>query len=121
MTAPAEALVDPIGTVVAVVTAVDPTLGRDTVRQIVEQVGGGRAKRRRLATTLAGDASVLSSGRSPAPRVVGDLLIGLRAAGAGGISPPWCATCGRELTSMQLRGEDWYCSPCFTRPQPCAS
>ena len=22
---------------------------------------------------------------------------------------------------MQLRGQDWYCSPCYTRPQPCAS
>jgi len=115
-----EALVDPIGTVVAVVTAVDPTLGQDTVREIVGQVSGGRAKRRRLATTLARDASVLTSGHSPAPRVVGDLLIALRAAGAIRISPPWCAACGRELTSMQRRGEDWYCSPCFARPQPCA-
>jgi hypothetical protein len=119
--APAEALVDPIGTVVAVVTAVDPTLGRDEVRRVVEQVSGGRAKRRRLATALAGDASVLTSGRSPAPRVVGDLLLALRAAGAGGIGAPRCATCGRELFAMQLRGQHWYCSPCYTRPQPCGS
>jgi hypothetical protein len=115
------AMVDPIGTVVAVVTAVDPTLGRDEVRRVVEQVSGGRAKRRRLATALTGDASVLSSGRSPAPRVVGDLLLALRAAGATRISPPWCTSCGRELSAMQLRGQDWYCSPCYTRPQPCAS
>ena len=119
--APAEALVDPIGTVVAVVTAVDHTLDRDEVRRVVEQVSGGRAKRRRLATTLAGDASVLTSGRSPAPRVVGDLLLALRAAGAGEIGAPRCASCGRELVGMQLRGRHWYCSPCYTRPQPCAS
>lgn len=118
---PGEALVDPIGTVVAMVTTVDSALDPDTARRIVEQVGGGRARRRRLATTLAGDASVLTSGRSPAPKVAGNLLLALRAAGANRISPPWCAGCGREITSIQRRGEDWYCSPCFARPQPCAS
>jgi hypothetical protein len=117
---PGEALVDPIGTVVAVVTALDPALDPDTARRVVEQVGGGRAKLRRLATTLAEDASVLTSGRSPAPKVVGDLLLALRAVGATRISPPWCAECGREITSMQRRGENWCCSPCFARPQPCA-
>ncbi len=64
---------------------------------------------------------MLTSGRSPAPRVVGDLLLALRAAGAARISPPWCAACGRELTAMQLRGQDWYCSSCYARPQPCAA
>jgi hypothetical protein len=119
---PAGALIDPIGAVVAVVVAADRSLGQDTVREIVEQVGGGRAKLRRLAATLAEDASVLASGRAPAPRVVGELLIALRAAGAAGISAPRCASCGRELvSSMQRRGENWYCSPCFARPQPCAS
>jgi hypothetical protein len=68
---------------------------------------------------MAGDVSVLASGRSPAPRVVGDLLLALRAAGAATICAPRCATCGRELSAMQLRGQD--CSPCYTRPQPCAS
>jgi hypothetical protein len=116
-----EALLDPIGTVVAVVTSIDPCLDHDDVHRVVERVGGGRAKRRRLATTLARDASVMTSGRSPAPRVVGDLLLALRAAGASRISPPWCTSCGRELSAMQLRGQDWYCSPCYTRPQPCAA
>lgn len=113
MTSQGAALVDPIGTVVLVVTAVDPTLDPDTVRRIVEQIGGGRAKRRRLATTLVADASVLISGRSPAPKVVGDLLLALRTAGTTTISVPWCTDCGREITSMQRRGEDWYCPPCF--------
>jgi hypothetical protein len=118
---PGEALVDPIGTVVAIVTAVDSALDPDTARRVVEKVVGGRAKSRRLATTLAEDASVLTSGRSPAPKVVGDLLLALRVAGAARISPPWCTDCGREITSMQRRGDEWYCSPCFARPQPCAS
>jgi hypothetical protein len=79
---PSAALVDPIDTVVTLVTAVDPALDPDAARRVVEQVGGGRAKCRRLATALAGDASVLTSGRSPAPKVVGDLLLALRAVGA---------------------------------------
>jgi hypothetical protein len=117
------ALVDPIGTVTAVVTAVDPTLDQDTVREIVGRVGGGRARRRRLAAALADDASVLTSGRSPAPIVVGDLLLALRAAGASGVSRPRCAACGRELTSMQRHGEHWYCSVCVRRlsQRECAS
>ena len=121
MRSPVAAIDDPVGTVVAAVLAVDPALDRGVVAHIVTQVGGGRAKRRRLATTLAADTSVLSSGRSPAPKVVGELLMALRAAGAITISPPRCATCGRQLTVLQRRGDDWYCSPCFRRPQPCGS
>ena len=120
MTTPAEALADPVGTVVSLVSAADPALGHDLVRRVVEQVGGGRAKRRRLAAELAGNPSVLTTGRSPASKVAGDLMLALRAAGATGISPPWCAGCGRRVTSMQRRGEHWYCAPCFVRPEACA-
>jgi hypothetical protein len=125
VTAPSELLidplVDPIGSVVAAVTAADPTLGHATTRTIVEQVSGGRAKRRRLASALADNPSVLVTGRSPAAKVVGDLLLALRRAGATGISPPWCADCGREVTSMQRRGDHWYCAPCVVCPQTCAA
>ncbi len=121
MTLPADLLADPVGAVVALVTGADPGLGEDAVRQVAERAAGGRAKRRRLAAALASDPSVLTTGRSPAPRAVGDLLLALRAAGAAGISPPRCADCGREVTSMQRRGNHWYCSPCFDRPQICAS
>lgn len=117
MTSPGEALVDPIGTVVTMVMAADPALDPDAVRRIVEQVGGGRAKRRRLATTLAADASVLTMGRSPAPKMVGDLLLALRAAGTHRISPPCCADCGREITSMQRRDES-YAADVSRRPGP---
>ncbi len=105
MTTPAEAVTDPVGTVVSLVAAADPALGHDLVRRIVEQVGGGRSKRRRLAAELAGNPSVLITGRSPASKVAGDLMLALRAAGATGISPPWCADCGRRVTSMQRRGD----------------
>jgi len=119
--APTEALLDPIGTVVALVRAADASLSPETARLIVERVGAGRAKRRRLATDLSDNPSVLSTGRSPASKVVGDLLLALRAAGSRQISPPWCADCGRQITSMQRRGEHWYCTTCFVRPQTCAA
>ena len=116
MTEPAgDVFTDPVAAVVAVVTAVDPAVDQGTVRAAVERAGGGRARRRRLAAALAADPSLLTSGRSPAPAVVGDLLLTLRAAGAPGISPPRCAACGRELTSMQRHGQDWYCCVCVRR------
>ena len=119
MTAPAEALADPVGTVVCLVTTADPALERDLVRRIVEQAGG-RSKRRRLAVELAGNPSVLTTGRSPASKAAGDLLLALRAVGATGISLPWCADCGHRVTSVQRRGGHWYCAPCYVRPEDCA-
>ncbi|MGI8873833.1 MAG: hypothetical protein ACR2KP_05805 [Egibacteraceae bacterium] len=117
---PSGPLLDPVGTVTAAVRAADRDLDAATVGRIIEQVSGGRSKRRRLATAIAEDPSVLRTGRSPAPRVVGDLLLALRAAGATEIAAPRCAGCGREVGSMQRRGDDWYCSSCFVHPQICA-
>ncbi|MGH9155383.1 MAG: hypothetical protein ACRD1K_05980, partial [Acidimicrobiales bacterium] len=107
--------------VTAAVASADPGVAEETVRVVVEHVSGGRAKRRRLAAAVLDDPSVLRAGRSPAPRVVGDLLLALRAAGATGISAPRCAGCDREIASLQRRGDRWYCSPCFVRPQVCAA
>ena len=84
-------------------------------------VAGGRAKRRRLARALLERPAVLADGRSPAPRVVGDLLIALRSAGAAGVAPPACAGCGRPLRTMQRRGQDWYCRICGPNREPCAA
>jgi hypothetical protein len=115
-----DAATDPAGTIVALVAAIDPAIEAGTLQRVVEQVGGGRAKRRRLAAELAADPSVLSTGRSPASKAAGDLLLALRAAGAAGVAAPRCAECGREISSMQRRGDHWYCSPCFTWPEACA-
>lgn len=120
MTTPVDPMSDPVGTVVALVGAADSTIDENEIRSIVEGVGGGRDKRRRLATALADSPTVLTTGCSPAPKVVGDLLLALRAAGAAGISAPWCADCGREITSMQRRGDHWYCTGCVVRPQECS-
>ena len=116
-----EVLLDPLAAITTAVTAVDAEADREMVRRVVEHVGGGRAKRRRLATAVTANPSVLHTGRSPAPRVVGDLLLALRAAGASGIAAPRCARCHREITGMQRRGDDWFCSPCFVHPQVCSS
>lgn len=118
---PSDPLLDPLGAVIAAVVAADPGADRKTVRQVVERVAGGRAKRRRLATAVTGDPAVLRTGRSPAPRVAGDLLLALRTAGATGIPAPFCAGCDREIRSLQRRGDHWYCSPCFVHPQACAA
>lgn len=50
-----------------------------------------RAKRRRLAQALSDNPAVLADGRSPGPRVIADLLLALRKAGAARISAPVCA------------------------------
>ena len=120
VTAPAEALADPVGTVVSLVTAADPALGHDFVRRIVEQVGGGRSKRRRLAAELAGNPSVLTTGRSPASKVAGDLCSRCGRPARPGSRRHGARDCGRRVTSMQRRGEHWYCAPCFVRPEACA-
>jgi hypothetical protein len=99
----------------------DSTLDGAVVGDVVRTVAAGRAKRRRLAQALLDRPTLLTDGRSPAPRVVGDLLIVLRDAGAVNISPPCCANCGKRLHTLQRRGEDWYCGVCGPRPEPCTA
>ena len=124
MTAPGptdRAIADPIGTIVDLITAVEPRLETEQIRATVTGVAGGRAKSRRLAAHLAGRPGVLTDGRSPAPRAVGDLLIALCEAGASTVSPPCCAECGKQIRTLQRRGQDWYCSVCGPQPEPCAA
>ena len=117
-----EVLADPIGVVVRLVARIEPQLGRAVIEEAVTSVAGGRAKRRKLAQARAGDRpSVLTDGRSPAPRAVGDLLIALRKAGARAVSPPACTECGKDLRTMQRRGQDWYCGVCGPVRLPCAA
>jgi hypothetical protein len=112
---------DPVGVVVDLVTAVEPTLDRAVIADVVGAVAGGRAKRRRLAHALHQQPTLLIQGRSPAPRVVGDLLLALRAAGAVAIGAPVCTECGKTLRTLQRRGQDWYCAGCGPRREPCAA
>jgi hypothetical protein len=111
------AVSDPNGFITDLVVTVDDRLAPEQVRAIVTAITGGRAKSRRLAAFLADRPAVLSDGRSPAPRAVGDLLIALRAAGAA-VSPPVCAACSKPMRTLQRRGQDWYCGACGVRPFP---
>ena len=113
-------LADPVGVVAGLLCAAEPGLDRQMAGDLVRRVAAGRAKRRRLAQALLDKPSLLVDGRSPAPRVAGDLLIALRQAGAVTISPPVCAGCGKQLRTVQRRGQDWYCGACGPRPEPCA-
>jgi hypothetical protein len=116
-----DAVADPVGVMVALIADADPGLARGAIREAVTAVAGGRAKQRRLALALAGRPAILSDGRSPAPRALGDLLIALVRAGAAEISPPACAQCGKALRTLQRRGEDWYCSVCSEAREQCAA
>jgi hypothetical protein len=107
---------DPVGAAVALITCIERGLDPALAGQAVLRIADGRAKRRKLAQALAQRPAVLADGKSPAPRVVGDLLIALRKAGAVVISPPVCVTCGKPLRTLQRGGEDWYCSVCIRRP-----
>jgi hypothetical protein len=116
-----EVISDPIGVIAGLVTDIEAGLERSRVEALVTGVAGGRAKRRRLAQALAERPEILTDGRSPAPRALGDLLITLVKAGATTISPPICAKCGQRLRTLQRRGEDWYCWLCGPVRLPCAN
>jgi hypothetical protein len=115
-----EVLADPLGVVVDLVMGTDPALERPAVEEIVQSVAPGRATRRRLAQALIERPSLLADGRSPAPRVVAELLVNLGDLGARNVSAPRCAACGKELRSFQRRGEDWYCGVCGPTLLMCA-
>jgi hypothetical protein len=115
------AVSDPIGLIVELIAAVDHTLGPERIRGVVTAVAGGRAKSRRLALALSERPAVLVDGRSPAPRVVAELLLALRGAGAAAVCSPCCAECGKHLRTLQRRGQHWYCSVCNQHTEPCAA
>jgi hypothetical protein len=117
---PDRAVTDPIGLIVDLVSAVEHQLTSERIGTVATAVAGGRAKSRRLAVALVQRPGVLTDGRSPAPRAVGDLLLALREAGATAVSPPCCAECGKQLRTFQRRGQDWYCSVCEQHTEPCA-
>ena len=112
-------LADPLAVLVGLVGGVDTGVDPRVIADVVQRVAAGRAKRRYLAQALLDSPSLLVDGRSPAPRVAGDLLIALRRAGAVTISPPVCADCGKALRTLQRRGEHWYCGVCGPRRERC--
>lgn len=111
---------DPVEATVALVCAADPSLAATTVADAVTTVAPRRVATRRLANGLSARPGVLADGRSPAPRVIGDLMVELRKRGAAAISAPRCAGCDKAMRSFQRRGQRWYCSGCARVPLACA-
>jgi len=71
-----DALAEPLGVVVSLVRALDPAVAPEVVEEVVKALAARRATRRRLAPALLARPGVLVDGASPAPAVVGDLLVG---------------------------------------------
>ncbi len=117
---PPDSLADPLGVVVGLVQALDPAVAPEVVEEVVKALAARRATRRRLAQALLERPGVLVDGASPAPAVIGDLLVGLRRAGAVGIAGPRCADCAKELASFHRRGQHWYCAACGPLKLACA-
>jgi len=114
-----EVLADPVGLIVRVIADVEQTLDPGQISEVVTRVAGGRAKRRRLAQALRDDPLLPVTGGPPVPWAAGQLLLGLRSAGAGDIAAPRCGECGRSLGYMISRKGYMICSPCRDTPQAC--
>ncbi|GCB51334.1 site-specific integrase [Streptomyces sp. NL15-2K] len=64
---------------------------------------------------------MLTDGRSPAPKAVGDLLIALNKAGATAVALPRCAKCGKPMQYLQRLDQDWFCVLCHGQREACTS
>jgi hypothetical protein len=114
-----EVLADPAAVAVAAICKVDPAADPHVIAEVIDTVAPGRSTRRRLAQALLDRPSILTDGRSPAPRVAADLLLALRKLGVD-VPAPHCASCAKQLATFQRRGQDWYCTPCGRTPLACA-
>ena len=70
---PSEVISDPVGVIVELVSALEPALCSDVVEELVKTLAKSRATRRRLAQAISDRPGLLCDGRSPAPRVAGEL------------------------------------------------
>ena len=78
-----EVLADPVGVIVGLVAGREPALDRAVIARVAAGRGGRPGQAAPAGPGPRSDGRrVLADGRSPAPRVVGDLLIALRKAGA---------------------------------------
>ncbi|MHB8296799.1 MAG: hypothetical protein ACYDH5_19760 [Acidimicrobiales bacterium] len=114
------AFTDPASAVVEMVTSACPQLEAQEIAEAVTSVAPTRTVLRRLAQGLAARPAVLDDGRSPAPKVVGQLLLELRRRGAT-VAAPVCAGCKEQLSVLFRRGEDWMCHSCYRPRVACSS
>lgn len=105
-----------LDSVVAVVTAVDPSLSAGIVTDVVERVAATPGARARLAGYLLEHPGALTEGHSRPPKVVGALIAALVGAGSTVLVVPKCAVCGLAAPLPATRGPDErICSRCWRR------
>jgi hypothetical protein len=114
---------EPLDELVDILCRVETSLARAVIRAVAVSVVQQRARQRRLAAELTAAPDVLSTGKSPAPIIVGKLLLALKQAGAQQLAAPVCRQCGRQLRILTFARRDWGCFGCVgtsgTRA-PCA-
>ncbi|WP_371665811.1 site-specific integrase [Streptomyces sp. NBC_01241] len=108
----AEAPPEPLDELVDVLCRVETSLPRTVVRAVTAAVVQQRARQRRLAAELAAAPDVLSTGKSPAPIIVGKLLLALKEAGAQQLAAPVCRRCGRPCLALAFARREWGCRAC---------
>jgi hypothetical protein len=111
--------------IVEVVTAADPTLGEDLVRQVLTNTVSSRQSLRRLAVHLSEHPDVFAVGPTSVLPILDRFTRALIAAGAESIATihPVCDDCGRRQARKVRSGDDGLCSMCCARAskQTCSS
>ena len=116
---------EPAAVIAAIVAGIEPGLGDGVVTAAIMQVAPSRAQQRRLASALAGDPGLLTSGRPQGPPQIELLIRALFPLGAQRMILPGCARCGQPRRLVQCDGELRICSACDRRrrgaAEPCAA
>ncbi|MFC9816111.1 hypothetical protein ACFVJM_29090 [Streptomyces virginiae] len=115
---------DPDGLVISAVLRADPGLDAEVAMAVMAEVAPDRIRRRRLARGLWETPDLLTSSRAEGPRIVGDFIDALLRAGATGVVPPVCGSCGRARRLTYLDGTVRICGSCghrrFARREVCS-
>jgi hypothetical protein len=111
--------------IVEVITAADPTLDEDLVRQVLTDTVSSRQSLRRLAVHLSEHPDVFVVGPTSVLPILDRFTRALIAAGAESIATihPVCDDCGRRQARKVRSGDDGLCSMCCARAskQTCSS
>ncbi|MEU4770306.1 hypothetical protein AB0H12_44565 [Actinosynnema sp. NPDC023794] len=111
---PARFMADPHAVVKEIVVKADPQLDAAVVDQVVMGITLHKPRLRRLGQALQADPDLLTSGRPEGPRMVGQLIGALLAAGSTRVVLPRCAHCGKQnaLTSLAADTGHRICGYC---------
>lgn len=95
------------------VMSVKPGIRRRAVISVIEQVAPNRHALAVLARQVAVDPSMLTSGSATATKSVSRLIDELLAAGAKGVQPLRCGSCGKVATLSNRIGGRRVCNACY--------